>query len=290
MPSTSPELRVGCAMWAHKPWVGRYLSGTGRDLAEYATWCNAVEGNTTFYAVPSARTVQRWVEQAPADFRFAFKVPRAVTHEQRLHRNAHHDLAAFLRTIEPLGDRIGPLQLQLPPSFGPGLLPQLAAFVVGLPTAHEWVVELRHPAFFDGGPTHRAVDEALARAGVGRVVLDTRALYAAAVTSEPAAQERRTKPRLPVVTDVMGDAPVVRVIGGDDLGGVVRGLLAWVERIETWLAEGRRPYVFAHQPENRDSPALARRLHAAVAGRVRGLRPLGEPERPDRGAEEATLF
>lgn len=287
---SSPELRVGCAMWAHKPWVGRYLSGTGRDLAEYATWCNAVEGNTTFYAVPSAQTVQRWAEQAPEDFRFAFKVPRTVTHEQRLHHGAHRDLAAFLRTIAPLGDRIGPVQLQLPPSFGPDLLPQLQAFVVGLPTSHDWVVELRHPAFFDGGAAHRAVDEALAHAGVGRVVLDTRPLCAAAVTSAAAAQERRTKPRLPVVTDVMGTAPVVRVIGGDDVDGAVRGLLAWADPVEAWLGDGRRPFVFAHQPENRDSPALARRFHAAVAERVRGVRPLPEPVRPDDGADEATLF
>ena len=45
------ELRVGCPMWAHKPWQGRYLPeklGRGEQLSAYATWCNAVEGNTTF--------------------------------------------------------------------------------------------------------------------------------------------------------------------------------------------------------------------------------------------------
>jgi uncharacterized protein YecE (DUF72 family) len=287
----TPELRVGCAMWAHKPWVGTFLSGGGNELGEYATWCNAVEGNTTFYAVPSARTIDRWVEQAPVDFRFAFKAPRVVTHERRLHPEAHRDLAAFLRAIEPLGERVGPVQLQLPPSFGPDQLDRLCSFVVGLPTSHEWVVELRHEAFFDGGAVHRTVDETLASARIGRVVLDTRPLYAATAVTAAAGQERRTKPRLPIVTDVVGEAPIVRVIGGDAVEGTVDGLSAWTDRVVAWIAEGRRPYVFAHQPENQRSPVLARGFHAGVAARVPTLRPLPEPIELTREADEqGSLF
>lgn len=271
------DLRVGCAMWAHPPWVGRFVSGARTALAEYATWCNAVEGNTTFYAVPSATTVARWVEQAPHDFRFAFKVPRTVTHERRLHTDAHRDVAAFLRAIDPLGDRIGPMQIQLPPSFGPESLAQLRAFVIGLPTSHQWVVELRHPAYFDGGDIHRATDDALAAAGVGRVVLDTRPLYATAAASAAAVDEQRTKPQLPVVTDVMGDMPVVRVIGSDDVAATTAGLAAWTDQVVAWLADGQRPYVFAHQPENLLSPILARGFHRTVEACVPGLAPLPEP-------------
>jgi len=279
-------------MWAHRPWIGRFTSGHGNELADYARWCNAVEGNTTFYAAPSTATVHRWAEQAPIDFRFAFKVPRTVTHEQRLHISAHRDVAAFLRAIEPLGERIGPVQLQLPPSFGPESLDRLRAFVIGLPTSHRWVVELRHRAFFDGGSVHRAVDEALAAAGVGRVVLDTRPLYAVDAVTPAALDERRTKPRLPIVTDVMGDEPVVRVIAGDDVGSAFAGLTAWTAPVVDWLGSGRRPYVFAHQPENRDSPALARRFHAAVAERVPDLTPLPQPVPIDLSdsTDQASLF
>ncbi len=285
------ELRVGCAMWAHKPWVGRFTNGHGNELADYASWCNAVEGNTTFYAAPSAATVGRWAEQAPPDFRFVFKVPRTVTHEQRLRPGAHRDVAAFLRAIDPLGERIGPVQLQLPPSFGPEALDRLRAFVTGLPTSHRWAVELRHRAFFDGGPVHRAADEALAAAGVGRVVLDTRPLYAADAATTAALDERRTKPRLPIVTDVIGDDPVVRVIGGDDADLTFDGLAAWIDQVVDWLASGRRPYVFAHQPENLHSPALARRFHAAVAERT-PLAALPRPVTVDpvTAADQTTLF
>lgn len=292
---TNQTLRVGCAMWAHPPWVGRYLSPgrKGDELAEYATWCNAVEGNTTFYAEPAASTVVRWAAQAPPDFRFAFKVPRRVTHDRRLRPELHRDVASFLRTVAPLGDRVGPVQLQLPPSFGPESIDVLARFVVGLPTTHRWVVELRHRRFFDGGPAHRQVDEMLRSAGVGRVVLDTRPLYAEPAATEAAVDERRTKPRLPVVTDLMGDDPVVRVIGGDDVDSNFAGLAAWTPDVVRWLDEGRRPYVFAHQPQNRFSPELARRFHAAV----RELRPdvesLAEPITVSEAGEvsgQAPLF
>ncbi len=267
-------------MWAHPPWVGRFLSAgnRGRELAEYAGWCNAVEGNTTFYAVPAARTVARWAEQAPADFRFAFKVPRHVTHELRLRGDvAVSALGEFLTAIDPLGERVGPVQVQLPPSFGPESMAVLRSFVGRLPNSHEWVVELRHRAFFDRGPARRAVDDVLGDAGIGRVVLDTRPLYAAPPRSDAAVEERRTKPRLPVLTEMTGRSPIVRVIGSDDLDGTAGGLRAWVPQIVEWLAEGRLPYLFVHQPENLESPALARLIHAEISGHIDGLAPLPTP-------------
>jgi uncharacterized protein YecE (DUF72 family) len=267
-------------MWAHPPWVGRFLSpgNRGRELAEYAGWCNAVEGNTTFYAVPPERTVARWAEQAPADFRFAFKVPRHITHELRLRGDAAvRALGEFLSAIAPLGERIGPVQVQLPPSFGSDSLGVLRSFVERLPRSHEWVVELRHPAFFDGGRAHRAVDAVLGDAGLGRVVLDTRPLYAAPARSDAAVEERRTKPRLPVLTDLMGRSPIVRLIGSDDPDGTVGGLRVWIPQIVEWVVEGHTPYLFVHQPENLESPALARLIHTEIAAHIDGLTPLPTP-------------
>ncbi|MCB0993414.1 MAG: DUF72 domain-containing protein, partial [Acidimicrobiales bacterium] len=73
------QLRVGCPMWAHRPWVGNFLprsTPSGGELAEYAQRMTAVEGNTTFYALPKPETVRRWADSVPDDFRFCFKVPR----------------------------------------------------------------------------------------------------------------------------------------------------------------------------------------------------------------------
>lgn len=279
-------LRVGCPMWAHRPWVGRFYPAglkAGTELAWYATWCNAVEGNTTFYASPSAATVARWAEQAPAGFRFAFKLPRTITHDKRL-RDVGPEVRGLLDALEPLADRCGPVQVQLPGSFGPESLDALTAFLRRLPPSWRWALELRHPAFFRPSPATAAVDELCRARGIGRVVLDTRPLYASTGTSDAAQEERRTKPRLPIVLDAVGPSPIVRVIGEDSPEGTLAGVAAWTDQVVAWLREGREPHVFVHQPENLDSPALARAFHARVAASVDDLDPLPEP------AGQSTMF
>ena len=74
-------------MWTYAPWQGRYLPGSlspRERLHAYATWCNAVEGNTTFYATPTLDTVKSWAGQTTPDFRFVLKLPKLITHESRL--------------------------------------------------------------------------------------------------------------------------------------------------------------------------------------------------------------
>jgi uncharacterized protein YecE (DUF72 family) len=125
------ELHVGCAMWTYAPWQGHYLphSRSPRDrLRAYATWCNAVEGNTTFYATPTLDTVKSWAEQTTPDFRLILKLPKSITHERRL-ADVDDPLRAFPAAIEPLGPRAHALWIQLPPSFSPTDLGALAGFL-----------------------------------------------------------------------------------------------------------------------------------------------------------------
>ena len=129
------RLHVGCAMWTHVAWQGRELPHPlpPRDrLRAYARWCNAVEGNTTFYATPSIETVGSWADQTAADFRFLLKLPRPITHERRL-ADVAEPLRAFLAAIEPLGSRVHALWVQLPPSFTPDGLDALGGFLRKLP-------------------------------------------------------------------------------------------------------------------------------------------------------------
>src|SRR6476661_1434258 len=138
-------------MWAYKSWQGRHFPDhleRSEQLPTYGTWCNAVEGNTTFYGLPSAQTVSAWAGESPPELRFVFKLPRTITHEHRL-RGADDELAVFLDRIAPLGTRARQLSIQLPPSFGPGNLGALAAFVDDLPDTHRFAVEIRHRAFYD---------------------------------------------------------------------------------------------------------------------------------------------
>ncbi len=278
-------------MWAHRAWVGQWYprkTRPGDELPLYTKLCNAVEGNTTFYAEPSTETVKRWLEQTPTDFRFMFKVPREVTHDRRLNDVAQ-PVRSFLNAVAPLGNRLGPVQVQLPPAFGPDALPLLLNFVRRLPKDWSWAVEVRHPGWFDGSPAQQELDELLIEREISRVVLDTRPLYAVPATSSAAADEKNNKPELPITLDAIGPRPIIRVIGEDTPQGTMKGLLKWLPRLMTWLNEGREPYVFVHQPENLDSPGLARALHAAVLMQMGDLEPL--PEAPDvQEPEQTSIF
>ena len=77
------KVYIGCPIWAFKGWVGNfYPKGTksGDFLHEYARRLTTIEGNTTFYAVPAAKTVEAWAEQTPETFRFCAKIPKAISH------------------------------------------------------------------------------------------------------------------------------------------------------------------------------------------------------------------
>jgi uncharacterized protein YecE (DUF72 family) len=243
-----------------------------RQLAAYATWCTAVEGNTTFYALPNTATVASWVAQAPPGFRFVWKLPRRVTHDRRL-RHAQAEVDEFFATVEPLGHVTGAVVAQLPPSFGPSDVDVLARFLGGLPSGWRYAVEVRHERFFDGGGEHRRLDSTLARLGVERVILDSRPLYSDPPSSDAEREIWGRKPRLPVCPDAITDSPIVRYIGRDDPARTEEMWSSWVDQCVTWIAEGRTPTVFVHTPDNVDALPLARRFHDAVAAAVPGLEP-----------------
>jgi uncharacterized protein YecE (DUF72 family) len=180
------KLHVGCAMWTHAAWQGRHLPHPlpPRDrLRSYATWCNAVEGNTTFYATPPLDTVGSWAEQTPPDFRFLLKLPRLITHERRL-TNVDEPLSDFLAAIEPLGQRTHALWIQLPPSFDPTGLGTLAALLRRLPHTYRYAVEVRHRAFFEDSRWEQRLEEVLGDVGAEWVAFDTTVLFESPPTSD----------------------------------------------------------------------------------------------------------
>jgi len=270
-------------MWVNRDWVGRQFppdTPRGEELTAYARWCTAVEGNTTFYAVPTVAAVARWAEQAPADFRFALKLPRAVTHDRRL-RSADAELHEFLRRVEPLRSVLGPLSIQLPESFGPTDLSVLGQFVGGLSGEFDWAVEVRHRAFDSGTDDEARLNEVLVAHGVDRVLFYTDPLFAAPPESPEAAEAHQRKPRVRLRPVALASHPVVRLINHDDgsspLGDVVEPWRKWIPHIARWIGDGRHVTLFAHTPDNLRSPDLARRLHDEVRAVVPDLAPLPDP-------------
>jgi uncharacterized protein YecE (DUF72 family) len=282
------RLHVGCAMWTHRAWPGRYLPHplpAHERLRAYAGWCTAVEGNTTFYATPSRETVASWARQTGPDFRFVPKLPKVVTHERRL-TGADAELRAFLDAVEPLGPRAHALWVQLPGSFGPGDVPTLARFLRGLPTTHRYAVEVRHPAFFTDAGAARALEDALARVGAEWIPFDTTAFFRTPPTSDAEREAWLKKPRTPLRTRALTERPIVRYLGRDDPARTVEGWQPWLDVVSGWLREGRSPTVFVHTPDNADAPDLARRFHDQVRARLPGVAPLPEPA----PVAPATLF
>jgi len=279
------RLHVGCAMWTHRAWQGRFMPHPlpARDrLRSYATWCNAVEGNTTFYATPARRTVLSWAAQTDPDFRFVIKLPRSITHEHRL-SGADDELRAFVDAIEPLGTRVHALWVQLPGSFGPSDMPALAGFMRRLPDVHRYAVEVRHRGFFDDP---RLLEDVLASAGAEWIPFDTTAFFQSPPTSEAERAAWTNKPRMPLRSVALTDRPIVRYLGRDATERTVEGWQHWVGTVVEWLREGRSPTMFIHTPDDADAPALARRFHQEVRARLPELTPLPEPV----PVEPLTLF
>lgn len=273
-------------MWAHRPWIGRHLpaGSSGSELDNYARLLTAVEGNTTFYALPSPPTVARWVAQTADGFEFVFKMPRVITHDRRL-RGVGALVREAVERLAPLGERIGGFTFQLPASFGPDELGALDAVLADAPRPWRWSVEVRHPGLFVG-PGHRGLTAILEHHGAERVLLDSRPLFSQPPRTAAGREAREKKPRVPALTEPLTDRPIVRFIGSDDPGRTEEGLEEWVPIVAGWLHAGRTPTFFVHTPDNVDSPALARRFHALVGLLIADLEPLPEPLDPTDPVQE----
>jgi uncharacterized protein YecE (DUF72 family) len=266
-------------MWSHAPWQGRYLPPSlppRERLRAYATWCNAVEGNTTFYATPAPDTLTSWADQTAPGFRFVLKLPQPITHERRL-TDAGVPLRAFLSAIEPLGPRAHALWIQLPPSFSPAELGALTGFLRRLPREHRYCVEVRHRAFFEDPRSEQQLERVLTEIGAEWVTFDTTVLFGGPPASDAEREAWTSKPRLPRRSRALTAHPVVRYIGRDDMARTVAGWQPWLDAVAGWLREGRSPTVFIHTPDNADALELARRFHDEVRARVPGLEALPEP-------------
>jgi len=125
------RIRLGTQGWGWQHWVGRfYPPGTRPEeyLAFYSKVFDTVEIDTTFYGIPRRSTVLSWARKVPDGFRFTAKMPQVITHANGL-EGGYEDLSRFLETISLLGDKLGPILVQLPPTFGYHKLDALRGFL-----------------------------------------------------------------------------------------------------------------------------------------------------------------
>jgi uncharacterized protein YecE (DUF72 family) len=110
------EPLIGCAGWSLPQSERARFPETGSLLERYASWFPAVEINSSFHRPHRPTTYARWSASVPADFRFSVKIPKTITHGLRL-QGADILLDTFLAESAGLGDRLGCLLVQLPPSL-----------------------------------------------------------------------------------------------------------------------------------------------------------------------------
>jgi uncharacterized protein YecE (DUF72 family) len=108
------RIYVGTAGWSIPRAEKRRFPAGESLLARYAKVLPAVEINSTFYRPHRASTFERWAASVPRAFRFSVKIPREITHDQRL-ANSAKLLKKFLADLAPLGSRLGCLLVQLAP-------------------------------------------------------------------------------------------------------------------------------------------------------------------------------
>src|SRR5689334_7022473 len=105
---------IGCAIWSYSGWVGELFPEQSKPadfLRLYSQRFPAVEGNTTFYAIPDEGTVAKWVKETPEGFRFCPKIPKDLSHLGLLAPSLPGSLS-FLTRMKGLGSRLGTTLLQ----------------------------------------------------------------------------------------------------------------------------------------------------------------------------------
>ena len=161
------SIRIGVAGWSIPSSMAEQFPSAGTHLQRYGKRFSCVEINSSFYRPHRRTTYERWAASVPPSFHFALKLPRAITHDRRL-VDCQILIEKFAKETSGLGDRRGPILVQLPPSFSyrgdivEHFLQELKSLIAG-----PIVLEPRHASWFVP-----EVDHMLERQQVSRVAVD----------------------------------------------------------------------------------------------------------------------
>ena len=236
-----PGLYLGTSGWSYADWEGTvYEPGTppGVRLNAYVKRFATVEIDSTFYGTPKRSTVARWRELAPRGFLFAAKFPREITHEKNL-VGCGAAAGIFVRTMEGLGDNLGPLLLQLPPDFSAEGAEVLDGFLGDLPEGFRYAVEVRHRSWIGAG-----LEENLREHGAALTLVDY--------------------PGMPRLDAATAPFAYIRLIGNrrEFPGGHTgpkkdrtEDLRWWSGLTDRFLGEGREVFIYANNHYQNHSPS-----------------------------------
>ncbi|HDK36586.1 MAG TPA: DUF72 domain-containing protein [Bacteroidetes bacterium] len=140
---------IGTSGYSYPHWRGAFYPDSVKPadyLKFYAANFNSVEINYSYYHIPPEKTVEKWAEETPAEFRFTLKANRRITHRGKLH-NVEGVTKVMTWRMHLLGEKAGVLLFQLPPSFSIDL-ERLGKFLQILPTDVRCAFEFRNSSWF----------------------------------------------------------------------------------------------------------------------------------------------
>jgi uncharacterized protein YecE (DUF72 family) len=227
----SGTLYLGTSGFAYGEWKGPFYPEGLKDremLSYYAGRFPSVEINYTFRRQPSQKTLETWREQTPEGFAFALKAHQRITHTLRL-ADADDSVSMFLDRVRMLGDRLGTILFQCPPSlrFDRRLI---EAFVGFLPPTTRYAMEFRHPSWEEARP----------------ILTDQGVAWCTAETDESSGGEPSWEP--------FGYLRLRKERYSDD------EIRAWAERIRPVLESGRDVYCYFKHEDKGAGPVFAERL------------------------------
>jgi uncharacterized protein YecE (DUF72 family) len=187
-----PQLFVGTSGWAYPSWKPDFYPAKlaqAKFLGHYSTQLNTVEVNFTFRQLVKESTIQKWIQETPAHFRFGIKAHQVITHIKRL-KGTEDFVPRFLQTIEPLASagKLGPVLFQLPPNLKSDAA-LLEDFLSAIPRRVPVAFEFRHESWFVDSTW-----EVLKQHGVALCVAETEERTTPDVVTGPFAYYRFRKP------------------------------------------------------------------------------------------------
>ena len=216
------QIRIGTSGWVYRHWQGLFYPANlpqKQWFAYYARSFDTVEINSTFYHLHNASVFEHWRQQAPGGFLYSIKASRIITHNQRL-EGCQDTLETFLSRASLLGETLGPVLFQLPPSFSLDLS-RFESFLALLPQGFSYAMEFRNPTWLT-----EEVFALLERFGVALCIHDM--------------------PPLQVPLRITAKFVYLRFHGDVDHAGdyPLETLAFWAERMRNWQRNGLAVFAY----------------------------------------------
>jgi uncharacterized protein YecE (DUF72 family) len=249
----SPAFHIGTTGWIHDAWKGVFYPEQmhkSKYLEHYAASFPAVEMTSTYYQMPPAKVLIEFASAVPDSFRFSVRANRYITDIKKL-KDGKLILPPFLTRMDCLGEKLGPILLQLPPNWSFNR-DRLKSFIEAMPGDRRWVFEFHHPSWYNES-TYELLAEKNAALGIFQL-------------------GEKITPRISTADFVYVRLVKPRVKDGAKIPGLLK---TWMDNFQDWSGSGKDIFCYFYQAGDDCAVLDAMNFRSAIesaigAGRERG--------------------